>query len=209
MASVSEDTTTDLLVERRDGDGDPPERLYRKVYTELRRRAQQQRQQWKGPPTLRTTALVHEAYLKLIDQEEQSWESRSHFFAVASRAMRHILINRAERRRAQKRGGEATVLSLEALRESLGQEQATAAERSEVLVLLDTALRRFEDEHARAAKVVECRFFSGMTIEETAEALGVSDSTVSRDWRLARTWLYREMKRIHEAGSSPDAPSES
>jgi RNA polymerase sigma factor (TIGR02999 family) len=201
---ASEGTVTELLVERRDGDGGPSEALYQEVYTELRQLAEGQRKRWKGDPTLQTTALAHEAYLKLVDQEEQSWESRSHFFAVAAQAMRHILVNRAERKRAQKRGGDADILSLEALRESLEREQATVEERSEMLVVLDAALSRFEDVHERAARVVECRFFADMTIEETAEALGVSGSTVSRDWDLAQAWLYREMKRIH--GGEPAGP---
>jgi RNA polymerase sigma factor (TIGR02999 family) len=139
-----------------------------------------------------------------VDQEEQSWESRSHFFAVASRAMRHILVDRARKQRAQKRGGEAKTLSLEALRESLQREPATVEARSEMVVVLDAALEQFENKHARAARVVECRFFGGMTIEETAEALGVSGSTVSRDWDLAQAWLYREMQRIHEGGEASD-----
>jgi RNA polymerase sigma factor (TIGR02999 family) len=206
--SSPQDTVTELLVDRRNGDTEEAEVLFREVYTELRALAEGQRKRWQGDPSLRTTALAHEAYLKLVRQEEQSWESRSHFFAVAARAMRHILINRAERQRAEKRGGSAPVLSLEALRESLGREEATAEERSEVLLLLDAALGRFEEDHARAARVVECRFFGGMTIDETAEALGVSGSTVSRDWDLAQAWLYREMKRIRDGPearrSAPD-----
>jgi len=204
MGTSDEDTVTDLLAARRNGEDERPDMLYREVYTELRELAKGQRKRWKGNPTLRSTALANEAYLKLVDQEEQSWESRSHFFAVAAQAMRHILINRAERRQAEKRGGDAPVLSLEALRESLAQEIATAEKRSEVLVVLDEALSRFEEKHSRAGRVVECRFFCGMTIKATAEALGVSTSTVSRDWDLAQAWLYREMKRIHGGGEVPE-----
>lgn len=202
--SSSQDTVTELLVDARGGDDQAVNELYEEVYTELRERARGQRKQWKGEPTLRTTALAHEAYLKLVDQEEQSWESRSHFFAVASRAMRHILVDRARKQRAQKRGGDAQTLSLEALRESLRREPATVEARSEMIVVLDAALGQFEKQHSRAARVVECRFFGGMTIEETAEALGVSSSTVSRDWDLAQAWLYREMQRIHEGGEASD-----
>lgn len=204
MGTSSEDTVTELIVARRNGEDECSDVLYREVYTELRELAAGQRKRWKGEPSLRSTALAHEAYLKLVDQDEQSWESRSHFFAVAARAMRHILINRAEQKQAQKRGGEAPVLSLEALQESLREGVITTQERAEMLVVLDAALDRFEEEHPRAARVVECRFFGGMTIEETAEALGVSGSTVSRDWDLAQAWLYREMKRIHEGGDPPD-----
>jgi RNA polymerase sigma factor (TIGR02999 family) len=204
MGTSDEYTVTDLLAARRNGGDVHPDVLYREVYTELRELAEGQRKRWKGNPTLRSTALANEAYLKLVDQKEQSWESRSHFFAVAAQAMRHILVNRAERRQAEKRGGDAPVLSLEALRKSLGQEVATVEERSEVLVVLDAALGRFEEKHTRAARVVECRFFGGMTIEATAEALGVSASTVSRDWDLAQAWLYREMKRIRGGGEVPE-----
>lgn len=199
MASA-QDAVTELIVDLRNGDDEAADYLFEEVYTELRRRAQGQRKRWKGDPSLRTTALAHEAYLKLVNQSEQSWESRSHFFAVASRAMRHILVDRARKRQAQRRGGEAEIVSLEALREAFEQRQATAEQRSEMLVLLDAALDRFEEEHERAARVVECRFFGDMTIEETAEALGVSGSTVSRDWDVAQAWLYREMKRIHAGG---------
>jgi len=194
--SSEEETVTELLVDLRNGNPEVAGELFEEVYPELRRRAQGQRKRWKGDPSLRTTALAHEAYLKLVDQSEQSWESRSHFFAVASRAMRHILVDRARKQRAQKRGGDAEILSLEALREAFEQEQATAEQRSEMVVILDAALDRFEEEHERAARVVECRFFGGMTIDATAEALGISASTVSRDWELAQAWLYREMKRI-------------
>lgn len=206
MTSSTQDTVTELLVDLRNGNDEAVDALFDEVYTELRRRAQGQRKRWKGDASLRTTALAHEAYLKLVRQDEQSWTSRSHFFAVAARAMRHILVDRARKQRAEKRGGDADILSLEALREAFAQEQATAEQRSEMLVILDAALGRFEEEHSRAAKVVECRFFGDMTIEETAEVLDVSGSTVSRDWELAQAWLYREMKRIRKGGdiSNPD-----
>jgi RNA polymerase sigma factor (TIGR02999 family) len=205
MGSSSPDTVTRLLVDVREGRAEAQEALYDEVYTALRERAQAQRRRWKGEPSLQTTALAHEAYLKLVRQEEQSWSSRSHFFAVAGRAMRHILINRAERHRAQKRGGEGAPLSLDELRESLEREVATAEERSEALLVLDAALDRLAEEHERATRVVECRFFGGMTIEATAEALGVSGSTVSRDWDFAQAWLYREMKRIRGGETVSDA----
>jgi RNA polymerase sigma factor (TIGR02999 family) len=207
MESSSPDTVTRLLVDVREGRDEAQHALYEEVYTALRERAQAQRRRWKGEPSLQTTALAHEAYLKLVRQEEQSWSSRSHFFAVAARAMRHILINRAERHRAQKRGGEGAPLSLDELRASLEREVATAAERSEALLVLDAALDRLAEEHERAARGVECRFFGGMTIEATAEALGVSGSTVSRDWDFAQAWLYREMKRIRGGETVPDAES--
>jgi RNA polymerase sigma factor (TIGR02999 family) len=197
----SQHSVTKLLVELRDGQDAAFDELFEHVHTELRRRAHRQRRRWQGDPSLQTTALVNEAYLKLVEQSEQSWSSRSHFFAVAAQAMRYILINWARRQHAQKRGGEAPTLSLEALRERLGREVALTGETAEILVVLDEALDQLEEEHPRAARGVECRFFGGMTIPETAEALGVSESTVSRDWKVAQSWLYREMKRILENGS--------
>jgi RNA polymerase sigma factor (TIGR02999 family) len=196
MTDASRSDVTQLLGRLREGKGEAEEALFEEVYPELRRRARGQRKRWKGDPSLQTTALAHEAYLDLVGPEERSWENRSHFFAVAAQAMRHILMKEARQKRAQKRGGEAPTLSLEALREDLGRDVALTEERAEVLVVLEEALGLLEDERPRAARVVECRFFGGMTIEETAEALDVSGSTVSRDWKMAKTWLYREMKRI-------------
>ncbi|MFB6232030.1 MAG: ECF-type sigma factor [Salinibacter sp.] len=206
MNNSSGHTVTKLLDRLQEGEREAHGDLYDQVYTELRQRAHQQRRRWKGDPTLQTTALVHEAYLKLVDQEEQSWENRSHFLAVAAQAMRHILIDRARRKRAEKRGGTGSPLSLEELKEKLGREAAMTEEEAEAFVVLDEALDRLEEERPRAARGVECRFFSGMTIEETAEALGVSTATVSRDWKQAKAWLYREMKRIRQgdAGASGD-----
>ncbi|MEF8797248.1 MAG: ECF-type sigma factor [Salinivenus sp.] len=183
--------------------------LYEKIHDELRRRAHRERRRWKGDPSLRTTALAHEAYLKLVAVGERSWEERSHFLAVAATAMRHILIDHARHKTAQKRGGDEAPLSLEELRDTLGREVAINEENAEAFVLLDEALDRLDEEHPRAARVVECRFFSGMSIEETAEALDVSTATVSRDWKQARAWLYREMERIRSGGQAPgDAQGE-
>lgn len=200
-ARPSSHSVTALLVEVRAGKRAALDDLFEHVYAELRQRAQGQRRRWQGDPSLQTTALINEAYLKLVEQGEQSWTSRSHFFAVAAQAMRYILINWARAKRAQKRGGGAPKLSLEALRESLGREVAAAEEAAEALVVLGEALERFEQKHPRAARGVECRFFGGLSIAETAEALGVSEATVSRDWSLAQGWLYREMKRILEGGA--------
>lgn len=197
-AHPSQNSVTELLVETRNGNRTAVGKLFERVYGELRRIAHRQRRRWHGDSTLQTTALVSEAYLKLIDQGEQSWSSRSHFFAVAAQAMRYILINEARRKGAQKRGGEAPTLSLEELREVLGRNVAMTAVKAEALVVLEEALEQFECEDERAARVVECRFFGGMTIEETAEALGVSASTVSRDWAAAKAWLCREVKGILE-----------
>jgi RNA polymerase sigma factor (TIGR02999 family) len=203
MTASSTRNVTKLLLELREGDEEVFGDLFERVYTELKGRARRQRRRWKGEPSLRTTALMHEAYLKLVAQEEQSWESRTHFLAVAGTAMRHILVDRARRKTARKRGGDAPTRSLEALRERLGREVAMSEADAEAFVLLEEALGQLEEARPRAGRVVECRFFSGMTIEETAEALGVSGSTVSRDWQQAKAWLYREMKRIRD-GERPE-----
>lgn len=201
--SASESHVTELLTDLQAGNDEAADRLFEVLYDELRRLARGKRKRWKGDPSLQTTALVHEAYLKLIGDTNRTWENRSHFFAVAARAIRQILLNEARRRQAQKRGGNAPDLSLENLQEILdpaGDEAAdrdvTTAEEARLLVQLDEALDRFANEYPRAARGVECRFFGGMTIEETAEALDVSASTVSRDWTLAKAWLYREIKRM-------------
>ncbi|MEF8795182.1 MAG: ECF-type sigma factor [Salinivenus sp.] len=204
---------SELLAALRQGSREVEAKLVGQIHGELRRLARGQRKRWKGDPSLRTTALAHEAYLKLVGPEDRSWENRSHFLAVAAKAMRHVLINEAERRCAQKRGGDTEPLSLEALREELGRERPAGSERAdekviegevELTVLLDKALDRFEEEHPRAARGVECRFFGGMTIEETAEALGVSAATVSRDWAHARAWLYREMEKMRGEKGGPE-----
>lgn len=193
----------------REGESEVANDLFQRAYGELRKRARRQRKRWKGTPTLRTTALVNEAYLKLVDQEDRSWENRSHFFAVSATAMRQILIDRARRKRAEKRGGEAPRLSLEELREKLGREAAMTEEDAEAFLILEDALEQLEEAHPRAARGVECRFFGGMTIEETAEALGVSTATVSRDWKQAKAWLYREMKRIRGDRNLPEEEAQS
>ena len=219
--SDSTPRVTELLADLQGGNGEAAEPLFEAVYDELRRLARKKRRRWKGDPSLRTTALAHEAYVKLVGDGERSWESRSHFFAVAAQALRQILVTRARRKGAQKRGGGAPVLSLEKLRERVGPEAeeaadaaadraVTTAEEAQLLVLLDEALDRFAEEYPRAARGVECRFFGGMTIQETAEALGVSTSTVSRDWNLAKAWLYREIKRLRggETGAEKETGGE-
>jgi RNA polymerase sigma factor (TIGR02999 family) len=208
MKGSSDHSVTELLDNLREGQGEVLDDLYERVYSDLRQRAHRQRQRWKGDPSLQTTALAHEAYFKLVDQEERSWENRSHFFAVSAQAMSHILIDQARQKTAEKRGGQASPLSLEELKEKLGRDVAMTAEDAEAFVVLGEAPDRLEDENPRAARGVECRFFGGMTIEETAEALDVSTATVSRDWKQAKAWLYREMKRIRGGGeaSDEDAP---
>ncbi|MGY1425248.1 ECF-type sigma factor [Lysobacter sp. A289] len=168
-------------------DANAHDELFARVYDALQTIAHQQRARWNGNETLNATALVHEAYLKLVGCGSE-YENRSHFLAVASRAMRHLLINYAQRQASQKRGsGEAHLPLEEAL---LIPEQ-----RSEELLALDEALERLKDVDPRAAQVVECRIFGGLSAEETADALGITRRTVTRDWSAARAWLYGELRQ--------------
>jgi len=153
---------------------------------------------------LSTTALVHEVYLRLMDQHTVAWGDRATFFAHAGRAMRRILVDYARKHKALRRGAGAAVISLD-LDEAITSEsrhapQIAVAERAEELVALDEALERFSFLEPRAAKVVECRFFGGLTEEETAEALGVTPRTVARDWVKARAWLYGALRDDLHAG---------
>jgi len=169
------------------GDRAAMDEVFAAVYDELHRRARAQRRRWSGDDTLDTTALVHEAYLKLVDQSQAQWNDRAHFLAVASRAMRHILVNYAEQRRAAKRGGGAPVVPLDDAN-PVGEEVA------EEILALHEAVRRLAEVNQRQAQVVEARFFAGLPIDETAAALGISPATVKRDWKLATAWLHREIK---------------
>lgn len=183
---------TRLLRRARDGDREAFDRLFELLYDELRSAAHAQRGRWSGDYTLNTTALVHEAYMKLVGGEEQDWSDRGHFLAVASKAMRHILVNYAERRRAQKRGGEAEKVPLDEAREGEAF-NPVPADAAEELIALDLALRKLEVENDRHARVVECRFFGGLPVEETARVLGISPATVKRDWKSASAWLHKRM----------------
>ena len=176
------------------GDREALNPLFPLVYEELRGLAHRQRRQWEGDLTLNTTALVHEAYLKLSHQRALPAESRAHFLGIASRAMRHILCNYARDRRRQKRGGGQPHLPLEDAAPADGTALDLSADQADRLAGLDEALRRFEAIAERQCRVVECRFFGGMSVEETAAALGVSPRSVKRDWAFARAWLLRELQ---------------
>ena len=176
------------------GDREALNPLFPLVYEELRGLAHRQRRQWDGDLTLNTTALVHEAYLKLAGQRQLPTESRAHFLGIASRAMRHILCNYARDRRRQKRGGGQPHLPLEDADPADATALDLSADQADRLAGLDEALRRFEAIAERQCRVVECRFFGGMSVEETAAALGVSPRSVKRDWAFARAWLLREMQ---------------
>lgn len=163
------------------------DRLMSILYDELRRIASRQLRKERPDHTLETTALVHEAYVKLVGLNRISWQNRAHFLAVASQAMRRVLVDHAVSRRAQKRGGVRRKVPLDDV--APGHAQPV-----ETLVALDTALHRLEQIDPRLSRVVECRYFGGMSVEEAAEALQVSPATIKRDWSVARAWLNRELQ---------------
>lgn len=160
--------------------------LFSSTYEQLHRVAHGQRGRWDGQQTLSTTVLVHEAYLKLSRQNAPHWRDRGHFFRVAAQAMRHILVDYAKRAKRAKRGSDAEHVSLD-------DASPAEASRIEELLALDDALTRLEKENPRWAQVVECRFFAGLEIDETAEALGISPATVKRDWSRGQACLYEMM----------------
>lgn len=177
---------TALLVALREGDASALDRLLPVVYDELRLLAHRQLRRRRPGDTLDTTALVHEAYLKLTDREEPEWKDRNHFFAVAATAMRHILVDAARRRVADKRGGGVVPIALDEARIGI-------AARSAEVIAIDQALNALGDYDGRLVRTVELRFFGGLSVEETAEVLEVSERTVKRDWRKARAFLYRTL----------------
>jgi RNA polymerase sigma factor (TIGR02999 family) len=185
-------TITRLLGELQDGNGAALEELFTLLYDELHTLARRQRQRWRGDYTLNTTALLHEAYLKLAGSTPPAVDDRAHFAAVAARVMRQVLCNHARAQAAQKRGGGAAAVTLD--ENAPADMNAAVAGEAELLVALDEALRRLEGVDPRGARVVECRFFGGLTIEETAVAIGASPRTVKRDWALAQAWLHRELR---------------
>ncbi|WP_456425023.1 sigma-70 family RNA polymerase sigma factor [Rhodocaloribacter sp.] len=193
MTNVSSKATvTRLLLQARDGNSGALNDLFPLVYETLYELAHGQRRRWHGDYTLNTTALLHEAYLKLVDQSRVEWKSRSHFLAVSARAMRHILINYAQKRKTLKRGGDQKRVSLGD--DAAGPKALIDDERLDDLLSLHEALTALGQKSERQVRVVECRFFGDMTIDETAAALDVSPATVKRDWALAQAWLFRHMQ---------------
>ncbi len=195
MMSTPQQTITRILQNYDAGDQKAFDQLFNLLYENLHLIAKKRRRQWRGNNTLNTTAILHEAYLKLVDQSAVEWESRSHFYTVASKAMRHILINYARDQNRQKRGGDQQQVSLERLNLVSGAEVSFPDDRARTFLLLEKALKRLEKQNSRQGQIVEYRFFGGMTIKETAEALGVSPKTVKRGWNMAKLWLYREMQK--------------
>jgi len=183
---------TEALSALRNGAPDAMDRLAPLVYEQLKRIARRQLRAEPVGHTLSTTALVHEAYLKLVDQTRAEWQDRGHFYAVASGAMRRILMDYARRYRAARRGGGDDGAPVRPI--PLDDTDIPVDERADALVALDEALERLGELDERQARVVECRFFGGLTEEETAAALGISQRTVAREWVTARGWLYQELR---------------
>jgi RNA polymerase sigma factor (TIGR02999 family) len=197
MDASSQATVTRMLQQLEGGDRSVVDALFPLVYGELRALAHRHRQHWHGDYTLNTTGLVHEAYLKLVDHAHAPWDNRAHFLGVASKAMRQILMDYARRRRAQKRGGDVLKLSLDDVQPGAGGVVAFSEEQAALLLALEEALKKLEQVNERAARVIESRVFGGMTVAETATALGISVATVMRDWTTAQAWLHRALS---EAG---------
>lgn len=187
MSAPSQTGVTELLVNWSEGDQEALNKLIPLVYVELHKLASRYLRRERPDHTLQTTALVHEAYLKLVDQREANWENRVQFFAVAAQLMRRILVDYARRHRASKRGGDLYKLSLD---EALVPSEKKDAE----LLVLDEALDRLAAIDSQQSRVVELRVFAGLTLEETAQALNISPRTVRREWSMAKAWLHRQMK---------------
>lgn len=182
---------TAVLARLDGGDSAALDDLLPLVYDELRTLARRQRRRLGAAETLNTTGLVHEVYLKLVGSEAVTATGRAHFFALAARAMRQVLSNHARARRTAKRGAGLAPIALDAVEDVIGTDRAA---HMDTLVALDEALTELARRSARQSQVVECRFYAGMSVAETALALGVSEPTVKRDWSLAQAWLYRELK---------------
>lgn len=192
MASPPHDVTQ-LLLDWGNGDAEALERLLPLVHDDLRRRARRFLARERPGHTLQPTAVVNEAYLRLIDQNRVQWQNRAHFLAVAAQMMRRILVDHARTRRREKRGRGVAPVPLDDI-------DVAAREPDLDVVALDDALEALARVDARQAAIVEQRYFGGMTIEETAQRLGISPATVKRDWEVARAWLYRELSRTTSPG---------
>jgi len=192
MTMASSDVTQ-LLVDWGKGDAAALDRLTPLVYDELRRLARAYLRRERSDHTLQSTALVNEAWMRLIDQQRVEWRGRSHFFGIAAQMMRRILVDHARASKAEKRGAGAAKLSLD---EAIALSGGADVE----LVALDDALNTLAELDSQQSRIVELRFFAGLSIEETAEALGISPATVKRDWVVAKGWLFRELSRGGNSG---------
>jgi RNA polymerase sigma factor (TIGR02999 family) len=181
-----EENITELLAGYGCGDKEALDKLMPAVYDELRRQAARYLRRERAGHTLQTTALIHEAYVRLVDQRNVQWQNRAHFFGIAARMMRRILVDHARAKKRAKRGGSDVKISL-------ADANILAKEQDLDVVALDEALTRLAEIDEQQSRVVELRFFSGLTVEETAEVMGISPATVKRDWSMAKAWLHREL----------------
>lgn len=184
--NVEKNRITRLLIDFGRGDDDAYNRLFPVVYNQLYQIAYHQVARWQGSAQLRKTELIHEVYLKLIDQTQTEWSDRTHFYSVAAKAMRHILVDYHRKQNAQKRGGSKEFLSIDEVK-------LAAEEYSEHLETLQELMGQLAEANKRMHTIVDLRFFAGFTIEEIAELLNISTSTVDRDWKTARGWLYQQL----------------
>jgi RNA polymerase sigma-70 factor (ECF subfamily) len=194
VTDVRAHDVTALLIEWRSGDEEAVQKLLPLVHDELRRIAKRQMAGERPDHVLQATALVNEAYLRLVDMQRVQWQDRAHFYAMAARQMRRVLVDFARAQKNQKRGGAFH-------RVTLDQNLPVASETPEDLIAIDEALRSLAARYERKAQVVELRFFGGLSVEETAEVLKISQETVMRDWKFAKNWLLRELSRNSTAGS--------
>ena len=188
MSTSSQHDVTRLLLRLTEGEPAALEDLLPLVYAELRRLAASYLRRERAGHTLQPTALVHEAYIRLVDQTQVRWQNRAHFFGVAAQMMRRILVDHARHQQAEKRGGEFQKISLD-------ENIDVSGERASELIVLDEALDRLAALDPQKARVVEMRFFGGLSVEETAEVMGVSAPTVKRQWRMAKAWLYGQVQK--------------
>jgi len=190
MTAPTNDQLTQLLIDWSNGDKEALDSLTPLVYDELRRLARYYMRREDAAVTLQTTALVNEAYLRLIDQRNVRWQNRAHFFGIAAQLMRRILVDQARKRHNRKRGGDVRKVPLE-------EAAIVSQERAADLIALDSALTELAAIDQRKSRVVELRFFGGLNIEETAEVMKISPATVQREWSLAKAWLFREISGAH------------
>jgi RNA polymerase sigma factor (TIGR02999 family) len=188
MTDHSSQSVTLFLVRWRNGDQEALNQLMPLVYDELRRLANSYLRRERRGHTLQATALVHEAYVRLVDQTHANWQNRAHFYGVAAQLMRRILVNHARTQQAAKRGSGGLKLSL-------NEATAKTKEREAEVVALDDALMDLKEIDPQQSRIVELRYFAGLNIEETAEALGISPATVKREWNTAKAWLYNQLNR--------------
>ncbi len=189
MPQTSSQQLTQMLIQLSEGNAQMVDDILPLIYDELRRLAGNYLRRERSDHTLQPTALVHEAYIKLIDQTQVKWQNRAHFFGIAANIMRRILVDYARQHRADKRGGAAEKLPLE--EEILIVSEGKSAE----LLALDEALENLAKIDEQKSKIVELRYFGGLSVEETAEVLGVSEVTVKRHWRMAKAWLYGQLSQ--------------